>query len=288
LNGQRSPAVVTAMFKTILVHADLSAHAPARIRRAAVLAREQGGRLLGAAMLGVSRSIFPEGYDIAPGTLAAGYYDPLFENARRALAQFEDIAHRFHVPAVSRLVCDRADDGLAQLARFADLVVLGQDDPLEAMPDLAVHLQEYVILNGARPVLVVPRTDMSDRSGKVLVAWNGGKEASAALAASLPLLARAAGVTVVALTGPDGSAADFDVQMRELAAYLEQHGIAARMLVRAPRRDNGHDLLAIAGELDCGLLVMGCYGRSRFRELCLGGASRTVLAEATIPVLLAH
>jgi len=34
--------------------------------------------------------------------------------------------------------------------------------------------------------------------------------------------------------------------------------------------------------------VMGCYGHGRLRELCLGGASRTVLAEATLPVLLAH
>jgi nucleotide-binding universal stress UspA family protein len=33
---------------------------------------------------------------------------------------------------------------------------------------------------------------------------------------------------------------------------------------------------------------MGCYGHGRFREECLGGASRTVLADAGIPVLFAH
>jgi nucleotide-binding universal stress UspA family protein len=36
------------------------------------------------------------------------------------------------------------------------------------------------------------------------------------------------------------------------------------------------------------MLVMGCFGHSRFRELCMGGASRTVLADAGIPVLMAH
>ncbi|WP_229632084.1 universal stress protein [Pseudoduganella violaceinigra] len=33
---------------------------------------------------------------------------------------------------------------------------------------------------------------------------------------------------------------------------------------------------------------MGAYGHSRFREMMLGGATRTVLAETTLPVLMAH
>ncbi|ATQ78992.1 hypothetical protein CR152_19660 [Massilia violaceinigra] len=35
------------------------------------------------------------------------------------------------------------------------------------------------------------------------------------------------------------------------------------------------------------LLVMGCYGHSRLRELLLGGATRTVLKSMTLPVLMA-
>ena len=70
--------------------------------------------------------------------------------------------------------------------------------------------------------------------------------------------------------------------------FLGRHRVPARMLMRAPRQDTGHDLLALAAELGCGMLVMGCFGHSRFRELCMGGASRTVLAEATLPVLMAH
>jgi nucleotide-binding universal stress UspA family protein len=60
------------------------------------------------------------------------------------------------------------------------------------------------------------------------------------------------------------------------------------MLVREPRRDAGHDLLDLAADLHCGLLVMGCFGHSKLRELCLGGASRAVLADARIPVCLVH
>jgi len=277
------------MFKTILVHVDLSSHAPARMRYAAALAHAHHAHLLGAAMFGVSRHIFPLGYTSRPGTLEASYFDPLAQNARQALAQFEAIATRMRVPHEARFVCDQADDGLAQLARFADLVVISQDDPGEALPDLAVHLPDYVILNSARPVLVLPRTDAApDAARGVLVAWDGGKEAARALAASLPLLRRANAVTVAALTGPDAGAAELESQRPDLMQFLGRHGVTPHMLVRDPQRDAGHELLDLAATLHCGLLVMGCFGHSKLRELCLGGASRAVLADARIPVLMAH
>ena len=281
------------MFKTILVHVDLSSHAPARMRYAAALAHAHHAYLLGAAMFGVSRTMFPRGYSSRPGTLEASYFDPLEQNARRALAQFEAIATEMRVPHEARFVCDRADDGLARLARFADLVVLSQDDPDEALPDSAVHLPDYVILNSARPVLVLPRTDAAPGTAPgaartVLVAWDGGKEAARALTAALPLLCRASAVTIAALAGPDAGAAELESQRPDLLRFLGHHGITPHMLVREPRRDPAHDLLDLAAELHCGLLVMGCFGHSKLRELCLGGVSRPVLADAGMPVLLAH
>jgi nucleotide-binding universal stress UspA family protein len=277
------------MFKTILVHADLSSHAPARMHYAAALARLHGARLVGAAMLGVSRVIFPQGYDTKPGTLSASYFDPLADNARRALSHFEAIARKAQVAHESRFVCDQADDGLALLARFADLVVLSQDDPTEAMPDMAVHLPEYVILNCARPVLLVPRIDPPPIvDHKVLVAWNGSKEASCALSAAVPALRHATEVHVATLASADDSESDLLAQHADLGRFLGQHRITPRFVLRQGGPDSGRALLALAHELRCGTLVMGCFGHSRFRELCLGGASRTVMADADLPVLLAH
>jgi nucleotide-binding universal stress UspA family protein len=43
-----------------------------------------------------------------------------------------------------------------------------------------------------------------------------------------------------------------------------------------------------AAELSADLLVMGAYGHSRIRELMLGGVTRTLLREMTVPVLLSH
>jgi hypothetical protein len=83
-------------------------------------------------------------------------------------------------------------------------------------------------------MLIVPRTDPPPpHNPKVLVAWDGGKEASFALSAALPLLRRAQAVTVAALAGKDGSEEDFRAQQPELLHFLGRHHIAPRVMVRA-------------------------------------------------------
>jgi nucleotide-binding universal stress UspA family protein len=126
----------------------------------------------------------------------------------------------------------------------------------------------------------------------VMLAWDGSREAAAAMAAAVPLLCRAESVTVTMLSGAALTPADCSAQQEELLGFLGPHRVRAGVLVRDCRADYagdiGHALLSLADELGADLLVMGCYGHSRLRELCLGGASRTVLAETRIPTLLAH
>jgi nucleotide-binding universal stress UspA family protein len=289
------PTEVPMSLQSILVHADLSRHAPARIHAAAMLAREHGAHLTGAAMMGVSRAVFPCGYQEAPGSFSAACFDPLAENARQALARFEAIASACGVHYESRLVPDEVDDGLAMLARFADLVVVSQDDPDESLSRHVMDMPDYVILNSPRPVLVIPRGDAAPDAGfarRVLLAWDGSREAAAAMSAAVPLLRHAETVTVAMLSGPALAQAECEAQQAELGNFLARHrvhpGIVVRDCAASYGGDAGRGLLAVAGELDADLLVMGCYGHSRLRELCLGGASRTVLAETRIPALLAH
>lgn len=289
------PMEIPMSLQSILVHADLSRHAPARIHAAALLARDHGAHLLGAAMMGVSRAVFPDGYQERPGTLSASCFDPLAEKARLALARFESIASERGVPHETRLVPDDTDDGLAMLSRFADLVVVSQDDPDESTADRVLRMPDYVILNSPRPVLVIPRgVDPPETAParRILLGWDGSREAAAAMGASVPLLRRADAVTVAMLSGPALAPAECEAQQDELLGFLGRHRVNAGVLVRDSVADyggdTGHALLSLADELGADLLVMGCYGHSRLRELCLGGASRTVLAEARIPALLVH
>ncbi len=250
--------------------------------------RTRMARLLGAAMTGIPSAVFPHGYDSLPGTLSASHYQPLVDHARQALQRFEDLATKAGVPHEGRLVCDQADAGLALMARFADLVVCSQDDPDESMTDMAVRIPDYVILNSPRPVLVLPGNDPPPAPPHVLLAWDGGREAAAAAGAAIPLLQRARSVTVATLANADMDEPRCRREQGELLAYLGQHGVAAAAVVRAAGAAPGRQLLVLAAERGSNLLVMGCYGHGRWRELCLGGASRTVLAETRIPLLLAH
>jgi nucleotide-binding universal stress UspA family protein len=292
---------------TILVHVDRSRHAPARIRAAALLARAHGAHLTGAAMLGVSRAVFPNGYAARPGSLTAACFDPLAANARLALSRFETIAGECSVAHDTRLVLDEADDGLAMQSRFADLVVVSQDDPAESTSDHVLPMPEYVILNSPRPVLVIPHGEPhggppggahfdAGLGRHIVLAWDGSREAAAAMGAAVPLLRRADRVTVAMLSGPGLAAAECEAQKAELAAFLGRHQVRPAILVREHQgrsadhhaSDVGHALLSMTDELGGDLLVMGCYGHTRLRELCLGGASRTILAEARIPALMVH
>jgi nucleotide-binding universal stress UspA family protein len=101
---------------------------------------------------------------------------------------------------------------------------------------------------------------------------------------ALPFLVRAAEVEI-AIVGDAGEAEALGGP--ELAAFLARHGVKAA-LWQAKAADAGEALLSRAAECDADLLVMGCYGHARLREVLLGGASRTVLRSMTLPALLAH
>jgi nucleotide-binding universal stress UspA family protein len=119
----------------------------------------------------------------------------------------------------------------------------------------------------------------------VLVAWRATRESAHALSTALPLLQSAKEVHLVAAADPD----DPVPPMSALRTFLRMHGIERMHEHHAPHdRHAGEALLALAARVDAGLLVMGAYGHSRARELVLGGATRTVLASATVPVWMAH
>jgi nucleotide-binding universal stress UspA family protein len=129
---------------------------------------------------------------------------------------------------------------------------------------------------------VIPYADVCPTLGREpLIAWKATREAARAVTAAIPLLQRARQIHLVA--EDDGDAP-------ELEAYLRLHGVQAPLQRRAAVRaaSAGDDLLSLAADAGADLLVMGCYGHSRARELVLGGASRTVLKSMTLPVLMAH
>jgi nucleotide-binding universal stress UspA family protein len=279
------------MYKTIVVHVDGSPQLASRLVAAARLAREPGAHLVGSAATGISWT----DYLLLTGSMAAPVppadFDGLRETAALHLRAFTDQAARLGVPSVEgRLVDDTADGALLLQARYADLVVLSRDvDPDPRIPPRVRRLPEHVALRGPRPVLVVPSGYADQAIASTVVAgWDGSTQALRALAAALPLLARAESVRLVLVNPDQLSDVHGEQPGADMALYLARHGVAVDVVVERTEWPAGEALLRIAHDSDAGLLVSGAFGHSRYREIVLGGVTRVLLERARLPVLFAH
>lgn len=277
-------------YKTILVHVDESEHACERIKLASAVAMAENAHLIGTATTGASRYI--------QRTRMLAEIDPNFvihleflrKRANRGLEEFETTAQKLGIPSFEkRLVDDEAGGGVCLQARYCDLIVIGQIDPDEPSPVVMPDFPQYVVLNSGRPVLITPHTGQFDMIGsRVLIAWDESMAATRTITNALPLLKRAQIVEVVIFNPETQSQTHAATPGSDVAVYLARHGVKVDVLLRNTEKDIGGALLSLAGELNADLLVMGGYGHSRFREILLGGVTRTVLESMTIPVLMSH
>ncbi|HEX7531761.1 MAG TPA: universal stress protein [Methyloceanibacter sp.] len=170
---------------------------------------------------------------------------------------------------------------VAMHAKGADLTVLPSLD--ESHDAFFASARDAALFQSGRPVLMVPTGTRSVSAETVVVAWKDAVEAVRALAAAASFLAEAKHVRLLSVTehGDDETAA-------MIADYLTEGGASVE-LVRFPLQSHevGQVLLdAAAGE--GALLVMGAYGRWRWRERLFGGATQYVLRNTKVPVLMAH
>lgn len=278
-------------YKTILVHVDDSSHAATRIEVAAAIAMAQNAHLIGAAVTGVSRFI-EEAVAANPYSPAiTPYLDTLRQRASVSLDKFEEQVHRIGVRSFERrLSDDEGSGGIGLQARYSDLVVVGQSDPAEPAHAVDVDFPEYVALTSGAPVLIIPFAREFPRVGlHAVVAWNGSREARRAVQDAIPLLQAAQTVDVAVLNPVERHDEHGAEPGADMARYLHRHGIKVELKVETVKHGElGEALLSMVAAASADLLVMGCYGHTRFREMLLGGVTRHVLASMTVPVFMAH
>jgi nucleotide-binding universal stress UspA family protein len=283
--------VEDAVYKTIILHADKSRNAPTRMHLAALLAEQQQAHLVCSAMTGISRYVY-RGHDALPHDVIRPDLAQLATaRARQVLVEHARLADKAGVSSYEeRLVNDDPYGGLVLQSRYADLLILGQqdrDDPASGASQQG--LPEYAILNGCCPVLVVPFAGHFPTIGRtILVAWDGSLHAARAVKHALPLLVNAARVVVTMVDPVIGNDEHGEEPGADIALHLARHGIQVEAQTVASDGDVGETLLAAADNVKADVLVMGAYGHSRLYEIMLGGATRTILNTATLPVLLAR
>jgi len=158
--------------------------------------------------------------------------------------------------------------------RFADVIVLGLGDPVI----------EEIVLGTHCPVLAIPKdVPLLRFDVPMMVAWDGGHEGARAMRAAVPLLRMASAVHLVAVKNDDEPFAGL-----EAASYLSRHDIHAEVHEIKREGPAASVIETTARDLGIGLIVMGLFGKSRLREMVLGGVSRAMLDHSKIPLLLAH
>lgn len=209
-----------------------------------------------------------------------------YEQAAQAEEEFRTMAARAGVSHSWFTGEGEAAAVLVHACRLQDLAVVEQGEhPSELLWGPTVQLA----LSGHSALIVPSAWKSRDFGRRALVAWSGTAQAAAALRRALPLLRRAEHVTI--LNGPSREAVLYAMRMPPLdpAAYLHWHGVATDVQQFEPAdADAGRAILEFAGKDKADLIVMGAFGRSRFREWILGGATRHVLENMTVPTFMAH
>ncbi len=272
--------------RDILVHVDNCRACRARVDVALDLAIAHGASLTGLYVIpSIEIPIYIEG-GVPPGLVEE---QRIALDAQRAEAErlFGELVERGKLKTKYVALEGGVASCLNRFARHVDLMVVGQADD-EDPRCVSGGLADNVVLESGRPVLVVPAGGFSGPVGeRVLIAWNGSREAVRAVADALPLMARAERVEVVVVV-PDSDDED-DSSQAQIATHLRHHGVAVETTVLVGKDSQaGELLLAHAVDMGADLLVLGGYGHSRLRELVLGGITKHMLQNMTAPVLMSH
>src|SRR5579872_4698593 len=183
----------------------------------------------------------------------------------------------------------REEDGrqnavVGMSGRVYDLILVEQPEKLASIAEATL---EDALFESGRPVLMVPKT-MSEVMGEVIaIAWNGSTETALTVALGMPFLKQAKQVVIVTVgpqhmpePGPTGD---------ELARTLERHGLAVSLRTAYGRqKPQGESFMREALAAGADLMLKGAYTQSRIRQMIFGGATRHIIMESPIPVLMAR
>ncbi|WP_233837825.1 universal stress protein [Paraburkholderia sp. ZP32-5] len=277
-------------YRNLLVHLDDSEAARQRLDIAVRIARQFDAQLVGLDIAPVADAHL---LSAIPG--AAGLHaEVIRQNEQRhaALRDLFDAACR-HAEVPGQLRCCDASDirSIVRHARLADLVVAGQSDPNTPETYLHDHVGDQLLMSSGRPVLFVPYTGVFPSVGsRILIAWDGSREATRAIHDALPFISRAQQNIIVTVHKPLDAPLVARIPGADIARTLARHDavIDVLELEGATGEHVGSMLLSCAHTHGSDLVVMGGYGHARWQEAVWGGVTRTFLQSMTVPVLMSN
>ena len=226
------------------------------------------------------------------------YRDDVDESAEKVRERFTTFMNDRNVPfreissdsadstAWWREIEGEADDVVGEYGRLFDLIIMARA-PRKSPNDWS-STYEAALFDSGRPLLIAPTTPPDKLGETVVIAWNGSTETARTIAFGMPFLKDAKKVTVLSVEGAMGGMVPGPTG-EQVAAHLARGGIKATTeTVQANGRSSGITVLEEAARLGADLLLKGAFTHNRLRQMIFGGTTRHVLAEAEIPLLIAH
>lgn len=186
-----------------------------------------------------------------------------------------------------RICTGQTGEALMLHARHASLAIVAASRSAD-LEVTALTLSEDVIFASGRPSMLIPADWRADRTpGKIVIGWNASREAARAVADSIPFLLGAEAVHVVVVPEPKVSGLLGEDPGADISRHLARYGVKVVLdCLEGPNA--GELILGRAEEIGANMIVMGAYGQSRITEFVFGSATRTLLAQASIPILLSR
>ncbi|SEB23496.1 Nucleotide-binding universal stress protein, UspA family [Variovorax sp. YR216] len=274
------------MLRDLLVHVDGSESGRRRVQFAVDLAIRAGARL--------------SGIHVTPPAEVPPLYKPtrVAEVAAHLSSRLEQDAHAatiaFREEAMARLtdacwfeakgdVANRVSDR----ARYADLVVIGQDEWQGSPETHPLPIAHPVAVRCGRPVLVVPAAVQSNSLDSVAVAWDGSRESVRAIHDALPLLRLSRSVQIITIISPPAESPEDDAE--SLLEHLTRHAVAVGSNVLRIMSTREHaSLREHIEKAPYDWLVMGAYSHPMWMEFVFGGLTQSILLSSKIPMLVSH
>ncbi len=281
-------------YKDLLVQLDNSEQSRNRLDYAIAVAEKHGAHLTGLYALDLTAALAALAYSY-PGRLDhfesyTKLRDAELAQAKGTETAFREQLRRSGVEGEWRFIESLPAETVTLHARYTDLTIVGQIDPRHPPAVNAARIPEEVLLYSGRPILIVPYIGHYKTVGEtVLVAWTPTREAARTLADAMPLLEAAR--KVIVLTVNPERAAEYEAGMPtvDIALHLARHGVRVEAATTvASDITTGDALLNYISDSNVDMLVIGGYGHSRAKELMLGGVTRQILQQMTVPVFMAH
>ena len=278
-------------FRNIMVYLDQGKSNQARVDSALAIASTHGAALTGVALIAQPSLAILQRLGV---TNSPDLHEKLRADVQESVDQFHERAAAAGVEAdVLKLECPEGDAPakLSRVARVYDLSILRQANPDRDDTAFVAGLSEEVMFSSGRPVLYMPYIGAHQIPFKRgLIAWDGSRSSARAVHDALPLLENMDQVTILVINSNKMEPSSDGVMPGEgLSRHLHRHGISSK-IQRMERGDSSTSTLILNELANTGadLLVMGCYGTPKLREIILGGVTRTVLETMTVPVFMSH